>query len=293
MKPMAVRVRWGGLFVLLLLLAKAPAQEQPVIVATTSIFADMALNIVGDVAEVQTIVPIGSDPRQYEPTQSDVQLVARAELILSNGLHYEPWLGRLLERSKTEARGIVLTAGIIPLKYAQEQPNPHAWMDANLALIYIENIREALVAWMPEEQRMFDFNYGVYRRQIQDLDADIVEELQRVPPEKRILPTAHPALQYFGNRYGIQVAFQSTASVIDDQLYLESLGEPGSPASTYIEMLEHDAEIITAFLLRKEKRSTILEDLGRARLYLVLGVAAIALVAWVIALIWKNWSRRR
>ena len=192
-------------FIAFSLIVKA---EQPLkVLATASIFADMADNIAGGELEVQSIVPVGGDPHIYEPSPSDARLVSEADLIIRNGLTFEGWLNELIESSGTKAKVITITDGIIPItsqKY-KNATDPHAWMDASKGLQYIENIKNAFVELNPDNKEIFEINYGVYKQQIEDLDAFISTQIQKIPEQKRILITSHDAFQYYGRRYNIQL----------------------------------------------------------------------------------------
>ncbi len=181
--------------------------EKPLVVATASIFADMAENIAGDEVRIESVVPIGGDPHIYEPTPSDAQLIADADLILKNGLTFEGWLGELIENSGTRAEIVLITEGITPIgsqTYAGST-DPHAWMDANNGLRYIENVKNALVKLRPDLKEQFEFNYGVYRQQLEDTDAYIQKAVNTIPVKQRILITSHDAFQYYGRRYGLRL----------------------------------------------------------------------------------------
>lgn len=182
-------------------------QQKFKVVATASMIADMAKNIGGDAIEVKTIVPIGGDPHIYEPTPSDAQLVASADLILKNGLTFEGWLNELIENSGTKASVATVTDGIEPIQSTKYQnaTDPHAWMAANLGIIYSENIKNALSKLDPANQKMFEFNFGVYKQQLEETDQYIKEQLQKIPEQRRILITSHDAFQYYGRRYGIRL----------------------------------------------------------------------------------------
>jgi ABC-type Zn uptake system ZnuABC Zn-binding protein ZnuA len=176
------------------------------VVATASIFADMAENIAGGHVEVKTIVPIGGDPHTYEPTPADAKLVADADLILRNGLTFEGWLNDLIANAGSKAQIVTITEGIQPIRAVyKNSSDPHAWMDASNGLVYIENIKNALVTLDPANKQTYEFNYGVYKSQLEELDRYIFRELAKIPQEKRILITSHDAFQYYGRRYGIRL----------------------------------------------------------------------------------------
>lgn len=183
------------------------SQDKPLVVSTASIFADMAEVIGGNLIEVQSIVPIGGDPHIYEPTPANAQLVNKADLIIKNGLTFEGWLNELIANSGTKATVKLITEGIDPIsseKY-QNSSDPHAWMDAKNGMIYIKNIKDALVELDPEHAEEYTFNYEYYKQQIQDLDQEIVEQINTIPTAQRILITSHDAFRYYGQRYGIKV----------------------------------------------------------------------------------------
>lgn len=182
-------------------------QPKKLVVATASIFADMAENIAGGHVDIKTIVPIGSDPHLYTPTPSDAQLLAKADLILRNELTFEGWLKKLIENSSTAGDIMTITEGVKPIESLvyKNSTDPHAWMDASNGLIYIENIKNALVKIDPDNKEVYEINYGVYKQQLEDLDTYIFKAISKIPLSQRILITSHDAFQYYGRRYGVQL----------------------------------------------------------------------------------------
>jgi len=190
----------------LLLTAFQIKAQKPSIVATASMFSDMAKNIAGDKMKVELIVPIGGDPHIYKPTPNDAKMVVNADLILKNGLTFEGWLGELIEHSGTKANVVTVTEGIKALKSeTYDSPDPHAWMDARKGLKYIENIKNGIVALDPANKDFYEKNYRAYRIEVEELDEYIQKEIAKIPAAQRILITSHDAFQYYGRRYGIQL----------------------------------------------------------------------------------------
>ncbi len=177
------------------------------VVATASMISDMVSQIAGEKIELTCIVPIGGDPHIYEPTPKDVQLVAQADLIVRNGLTFEGWLNELIENSGTSAKTITATDGITPIESQiyKNATDPHAWMDASNALVYIDNIKEALVNMDPQNASFYSYNHETYRDKILKTDTYIKEQIATIPVEKRILITSHDAFQYYGRRYSIRL----------------------------------------------------------------------------------------
>lgn len=215
---------------------QAPAQ--PLVVATTSIFADMAAVISGGLLEVRSIVPRGSDPHMHEPTPADVQLAARASLILMNGLTLEGWMAKMIAGAGSGARVVTITEGIAPIESGtyRNSYDPHAWMDAANGRVYIRNIRDALVAVDPVNADVYDFNYRLYDRELAELDTAIRRELSAVPEARRVLVTSHDAFRYFGRRYGIRVeavlgtSTDAEARIADVRRLHQLLQQTGVPA---------------------------------------------------------------
>lgn len=187
--------------------ADSAREDRPLVVSTASIFADMAAAIGGNLVDSRSIVPLGGDPHSYEPTPESAALVADADLVLRNGLTFEGWLTELIRYSGTGAPVTLITKGIDPLgslDYAGSE-DPHAWMDAELGLVYAENVYRALAATFPAYAEEFAFNYGVYRGQLAELDAWIRDTIGTIPEQNRVLITSHDAFQYYGRAYGLRL----------------------------------------------------------------------------------------
>jgi len=177
------------------------------ILATASMISDMAQNIVGDKFEIKTIVPIGKDPHTYEPTPSDVTLVAHADIVLKNSLTFEGWLEKLIDNSDTKATVVTVTEDIDVIESItyKNSADPHAWMSAINGLKYIENIKNALIEYDAANKDYYEANYAAYSKKLTDLDAYIKTQVATIPTDQRILITSHDAFQYYGRRYGIRL----------------------------------------------------------------------------------------
>ncbi len=197
------------LFSLLLLsqFGFAQTEEPPLVVATASMFYDMAKNIAGEHMPIQLIVPIGSDPHLHEPTPRDAKLVSDAQLILKNGLTFEGWLEELIKNSGTAAEVSTITEGIEAIASDQyaNSTDPHAWMDVSNGLIYIRNIKDALSQLDPLHEADYEANYQRYKKELEELDRYIETQVNSIPENRRVLITSHDAFQYYGRRYGIQL----------------------------------------------------------------------------------------
>lgn len=175
------------------------------VVTSASIFKDMIHHIAYDKVENVALVPIGGDPHIYEPSPSDAKLVQDADLILVNGMTFEGWINEVIENSGTRGKTVLITKGIVPIaseKY-KNSVDPHAWMDASNGLIYIKNIKDALVNADPKNAAFYTENYLTYKSKITELDQYIEAQINSIPKEQRVLITSHDAFSYYGKRYNI------------------------------------------------------------------------------------------
>lgn len=189
--------------------APAPSATRPKAVATINILADLVGQVAGDRVEVSSLIPVGGDPHTYEPVPHDVQKVAQAQIVFYNGLGLEKWLEELIENAGGQRVSVVLTRGLRPAFQTEGRyrgdPDPHLWMDPVLAKKYVENARDALVAFDPAGRSAYEANAARALRELDALHAWIQEQVARIPPHRRKLVTTHDAFRYFGQRYGFRV----------------------------------------------------------------------------------------
>jgi len=195
------------LSVLLLLSNVAQAEKKLRVVTTFTIIQDIAQNVAGDAAVVESITKPGAEIHDYQPTPRDIVKAQHADLILWNGMNLERWFERFFENIK-HVPAAVVTEGITPLPIREGpyngNPNPHAWMSASNALVYIENIRKALVQYDPANADVYNRNAKEYAAKISALDAPLRERLLRIPQEKRWLVTSEGAFSYLAKDYQLK-----------------------------------------------------------------------------------------
>jgi ABC-type Zn uptake system ZnuABC Zn-binding protein ZnuA len=182
--------------------AAPPASTgKPLVLATTTIFADMAAKIGGDRVAVESIVPAGSHVEEYEPKPDDSKKVAKAVLFFENGLDLDKWAEPLLRDKRRDAPVIVLTDGLPAI----ENGNPHMWFDVQLARRYVEKMRDAFIAFDPDGRTVYANNALRYDAELVQLDADVKAQIATIPPANRKLVTSHDAFPYFAKAYGLEV----------------------------------------------------------------------------------------
>ncbi len=191
-----------------LLAGPAWAQQAPKRVVTTfTILADMAQNVAGTAAIVESLTAPGAEIHEYEPTPLDVVKAQAADLVLWNGLGLERWFERFFTRVRN-VPSAVLTEGITPIGIAEgpylRQPNPHAWMSPANAVVYVENIRRALAQLDPANAATYDANAARYTAELRARDAPLREGLARIPAERRWLVSCEGAFSYVTRDYGMR-----------------------------------------------------------------------------------------
>ncbi|MFQ1017247.1 metal ABC transporter substrate-binding protein [Gilliamella sp. BG7] len=189
----------------------AQASEKKFKVVTTfTVIQDIAQNVAGDAAIVESITKVGAEIHEYDPTPQDITKVLSADLVLWNGLNLELWFKRFFEDVK-DVPSVVVTEGIEPMPIREGSykgnPNPHAWMSPTLALIYIENIRAAFVKYDPKNTATYNKNAADYIAKIKALDAPLRERLAKIPEAKRWLVTSEGAFSYLARDYNLKEAY--------------------------------------------------------------------------------------
>lgn len=186
------------------LASPANAKEKLKVVTTFTIIQDIAQNIAGEAAIVESITKPGAEIHDYQPTPRDIVKAQSADLILWNGLNLERWFSRFFENIK-DVPAVTVTEGITPLPIREGayngNPNPHAWMSPKNALIYVENIRKGLVQYDPDNAEIYNRNAKAYAEKITALDAPLRERLARIPEAQRWLVTSEGAFSYLTTDY--------------------------------------------------------------------------------------------
>lgn len=184
--------------------------EKKVVLTTFTVLADMAQNVAGDKAIVESISKLGAEIHGYQPTPSDLERGQGANLILDNGLNLERWAERFYN-SVPKTSHVTLSDGIQPVNIAestyQGKPNPHAWMSPKNALIYVENIRKALGDLDPANATTYDANAKAYSEKIQAIDAKLKQAIAAIPPDKRYMVSCEGAFSYLARDYGLKEVY--------------------------------------------------------------------------------------
>ena len=180
------------------------------VVTTFTVIQDIAQNVAGSAATVESITKPGAEIHEYEPTPKDIVKAQSADLILWNGLNLERWFERFFQNIKDKP-AVVVTEGIQPLSIYEgpykDAPNPHAWMSPSNALIYIENIKNALVKYDPQNAAVYEKNAADYAQKIKQLDEPLRAKLAQIPEAQRWLVTSEGAFSYLAKDYNLKEGY--------------------------------------------------------------------------------------
>ncbi|TJZ92906.1 metal ABC transporter substrate-binding protein [Paracoccus gahaiensis] len=202
----------------LMTLAPMTAQAETLNVATSfTVIADMARNVGGDLASVQSITPPGAEVHGYQPSPRDIIGIAEADLVLVNGLNLDGWANQFLDRLD-DVPIVTVSDGIDPLpitgsedssEYGAEggQPNPHGWMALTSAQIYVDNIARAMAEADPDNADAYRANADAYKDRIAGVIGPLRDRALALPEDRRFLVTSEGAFSYLARDFGLTEMF--------------------------------------------------------------------------------------
>jgi zinc/manganese transport system substrate-binding protein len=218
------RATLGGLLALVSLPLAARAQT-PVaaplqVVATFSVLGDLTQAVGGDSIHLTTLIGPGVDAHTYDPSPADLATLEQADVIVENGLGFEPWLDNFLGSTNFQGARIFASDGITP-RHADESEHedeaghdeghvhgnddPHIWHSVPNAIVMVENIRDGLAAADPDRTAVYDANAAAKIADLEALDTWVREQVATLPEDRRRLITSHDTFGYFADTYGFQV----------------------------------------------------------------------------------------
>lgn len=224
-----------------LTVGSAVADENRMKVVTTfTVLADMAQRVAGDAADVVSITKPGAEIHGYEPTPKDIVRAHDADLILWNGMNLELWFEQFLA-NLGDVPSVTLSEGIAPISIAagayEGQPNPHAWMGLDNALIYIDNIAEAFAGQDPGNAAAYTANAAAYKDELRATLGPLRDRIAAIPEARRWLVTCEGAFSYLARNFGMK------------ELYLwpmnaDQMGTPQQVRAVIDGVQEHDIPVV-------------------------------------------------
>ncbi|RWN27134.1 MAG: metal ABC transporter substrate-binding protein [Mesorhizobium sp.] len=180
------------------------------VVTTFTIIQDIAKNVAGTAAIVESVTKPGAEIHDYQPTPLDVVKAQSADLVLWNGMNLERWFEKFFDNVKNVPSAVV-TDGVEPMGIKEGpyegKPNPHAWMSPKNALIYVENIRKALSKADPANAQVYAANAAAYSEKIKAIDEPMRKRLSAIPTDQRWLVTSEGAFSYLARDFDLREAY--------------------------------------------------------------------------------------
>jgi zinc/manganese transport system substrate-binding protein len=181
----------------------AVAEPAARVVASFSILADIARELAPSGVEVSSLVGVDADAHVYEPSPADGRRLARADLVLINGLGFEGWIERMVRVSGYRGPVVVASQGIKARSGGHHGIDPHAWQDLAMTRRYVANLGEAFIQRWPDRRGDIERRRSDYLARMDRLDRQVREWLDAVPRAQRRVITSHDAFGYFGAAYGV------------------------------------------------------------------------------------------
>lgn len=188
----------------------AQSSRKLTVVTTTNIVGDTVRNVVGDAADVISLMAPGVDPHLYQATQGDLRRLAQADVIFYNGLQLEGKIGDILQRMGRRTPTYAVTEYITPDELLVDDSfggvyDPHVWFDVSMWIKAVERVRDAMAEVDPGRADVYAANAARFIEELEALDGEVEALFASIPPDRRVLVTAHDAFGYLGHRYGIEV----------------------------------------------------------------------------------------
>jgi ABC-type Zn uptake system ZnuABC Zn-binding protein ZnuA len=244
------------------------------VVATTSVFADLARLALGDTVQIDSIVPAGIDVHTFEPAPSDAAKIAAADLILMNGLGLDDWAGSLIEAAqKSDADTLRLGEGLdvsdawdyiaSPEADVQHAYDPHVWLDPIGASLYVHRIAERVAQERPELSSAIKAASTEGLESIKALDVEVRAIFAAIPAANRKIVTFHDAFGYYARAYNITIVGVAIASPGQDPSAREIAALidaiRASGVTTVFSEMQFPSKVLTS--IAAETGATVLADL--------------------------------
>jgi zinc/manganese transport system substrate-binding protein len=183
----------------------------------------MVVSVGGEHVDVTTLVDWGEDAHVYRPSPQDIKKLAKADVLVMNGLGFEGWIARLISAARYKGVTVTATQGVdlIALededehhdehghvhkhRHEQEEADPHAWHSLLAARHYVQNIASALSDQDPEHAALFKKQAEVYLAELDNLYQQSKQLFSTMLPEQKHIVVPHNAFAYMARDYGLVI----------------------------------------------------------------------------------------
>ena len=252
----------------------APSNSSYRVVATTSVFADLARLALGDAVQIDSIVPAGIDVHTFEPAPSDAAKIAKADLILMNGLGLDDWVSSLIEAAQQSDVNVVRLGEDLdteetwsylasPEGDPEHAYDPHVWLDPAGAELYVKRIAERVSQEQPELASAIAASSASGLAQIRTLDVEVRAMFSAIPAANRKIVTFHDAFGYYARAYEITIVGVAVESPGQDPsareiaVLIDAIRASG--VTTVFSEVQFPSKVLTS--IAEETGATVLADL--------------------------------
>ena len=174
---------------------------RPTVVVTTNILGDVVASVLGGLADVQVVMPVGAEPHDFAPSARQAEAMENADLLVTNGADFEAGMVGIIEN--------VADSGTPVFAFADEveivDGDPHFWTDPSLIGAGLDALELRLADLDGIDEQTLAANVDAYQSELTTLQSSIELSVAEIPPERRVLVTNHEVFGYFASRFGFEV----------------------------------------------------------------------------------------
>lgn len=190
--------------------AEAAGSDRPQIVVTTNILGDVVANVVGDAAEITTLMKPNADPHSFEISAQEAARMDAADLLVTNGLGLEEGLQQHIDRTASAGVPTLVAGDVIDvLPYTSEDAagadDPHFWTDPARVVDVVDALESALLSVNGIDAEQIRTNADDYRAELAELDEEMSAAFAEIPADRRALVTNHHVFGYLADRFDFRL----------------------------------------------------------------------------------------
>ena len=197
-----------------------PDSNRPLVIATTPILGDLVRQVGGDQVNVEVLIPLGADPHDFEPSAAQAARLRDASLIVANGLGLEERLESALEGAQKDGVPVFeVGEQLDPLalsttkdeghseedEHGHSSEDPHVWLDPERMATAASLVATQLATTTGLDAAPFQQRAGIYADAAFAAETEARALLAELPADQRKLITNHDALEYFAQRFNLEV----------------------------------------------------------------------------------------